>query len=142
LFRSTKDTKNSLIREMHLALFVLFVLFVVPTSAQTPEKITEIRVHGNHTTPDADVLALSGLTPGAEVNEARLKEAEHTLKPAHRFEGVELRKRYLSITDPSQVLVMIVVDEHPAVSTSDLTPGPLKKLRAMQMWMPILKHED
>ena len=55
---------------------------------------------------------------------------------------MELRKRYLSITDPSQVLVMIVVDEHPAVSASDLTPGPLKKFRAMQMWMPILKHED
>ena len=37
---------------------------------------------------------------------------------------------------------MIVVDEHPAVSASDLTPGPFKKFRAMQMWMPILKHED
>ena len=71
-----------------------------------------------------------------------MKEAERKLKATHRFEGVELRKRYLSITDPSQVLVMIVVDEHPAVSASDLTPGPLKKFRAMQMWMPILKNED
>ena len=42
--------------------FVLFVLFVVPASAQAPEKITEVRVHGNHTTPDADILRLSGLT--------------------------------------------------------------------------------
>ncbi len=110
--------------------------------AQAPEKITEVRVHGNHTTPDADILRLSGLTPGADASEAQLKEAERKLKATHRFEGVELRKRYLSITDPSQVLVMIVVDEHPAVSASDLTPGPFKKLRAMQMWMPILKHED
>ena len=140
-----KATKTTIQKKIVFALLsacVFFAVFVVQASAQAPEKITEIRVHGNHTTPDADVLALSGLAPGAEVNEARLKEAEQKLKSAHRFEGVELRKRYLSITDPSQVLVMIVVDEHPAVSKSDLTPGPFKKFRAMQMWMPILKHED
>ncbi len=131
--------KNTL---LIFACFALVASFAVKVAAQAPEKITEIRVHGNHTTPDADVLALSGLAAGGEVNEARLKEAEQKLKSTHRFEGVELRKRYLSITDPSQVLVMIVVDEHPAVSKTDLTPGPLKKLRAMQMWMPILKHED
>jgi outer membrane protein assembly factor BamA len=124
------------------ACFALFATFAVNASAQPPEKITEIRVHGNHTTPDADVLRLSGLEPGGEASEARLKAAEQKLKSTHRFEGVELRKRYLSITDLSQVLVMIVVDEHPAVSASDLTPGPFKKFRAMQMWMPILKHED
>lgn len=124
------------------ACFAIFANFAVQVAAQAPETITEIRVHGNHTTPDADVLKLSGLEPGGEPTEARLKEAEQKLKSTHRFEGVELRKRYLSITDPSQVLVMIVVDEHPAVSKTDLTPGPFKKFRAMQMWMPILKHED
>lgn len=140
--KESNGTKNSLMRATSFAFFVLFGLFVVPTSAQAQEKITEIRVHGNHTTPDADVLSLSGLATGADASDARLKEAEQKLKSAHRFEGVELRKRYLSITDPSQILVMIVVDEHPAVSRSDLTPGLFKKFRAMQMWMPILKHED
>jgi outer membrane protein assembly factor BamA len=147
---TTKDTKGSKITKNALfqksvflfVFFLLFVFFVVKTGAQAPEKITEVRVHGNHTTPDADILRLSGLAPGADASEAQLKEAERKLKATHRFEGVELRKRYLSITDPSQVLVMIVVDEHPAVSASDLTPGPFKKFRAMQMWMPILKNED
>ena len=125
-----------------VACFAIFANVAVKAAAQAAEKITELRVHGNHTTPDADVLALSGLTPGAELSDAKLKEAEEKLKSTHRFEGVELRKRYLSINDPSQVLVMIVVDEHPAVSKTDLTPGPFKKFRAMQMWMPILKHED
>jgi outer membrane protein assembly factor BamA len=121
---------------------VVFAVFAVPTQAQAPEKITEIRIHGNHTTPDADVLALSGLATGVEATDVRLKEAEQKLRATHRFEGVELRRRYLSISDPSQILVMIIVDEHPAVSAKDLTPGPMKKFRAMQMWMPILKHED
>jgi outer membrane protein assembly factor BamA len=121
---------------------VIFVIFVVSPSAQAPEKITEIRVHGNHTTPDADVLTLSGLTAGADASEAVLEEAERKLRATGRFEGVEMRRRYLSIDDPSRILVMIVVDEHPAVSATDLTPGPFKKLRAAQMWFPILKHED
>jgi len=139
-----KTTKNLFCERgvRHFAIFALFALFAVPTAAQAPEKITEVRVHGNHTTPDTDILQISGLAAGAEPTDARLKEAEQKLRASRRFEGVELRKRYLSITDPSQVLVMIVVDEHPAVSATDLTPGALKKFRAMQMWMPILKHED
>jgi outer membrane protein assembly factor BamA len=140
---ATKNTKNT--KGFLLVIFVTFVAnnFVpVVASAQAPEKITEVRVHGNHTTPDTDILQISGLATGVEPSEARLKEAEQKLRASRRFEGVELRKRYLSITDPSQVLVMIVVDEHPAVSPTDLTPGPLKKFRAMQMWMPVLKHED
>jgi outer membrane protein assembly factor BamA len=139
---ATKNTKNT--KGFLFVIFVAFVATFVPfvASAQAPEKITEVRVHGNHTTPDTDILQISGLAAGAEPTDARLKEAEQKLRASRRFEGVELRKRYLSITDPSQVLVMIVVDEHPAVSATDLTPGALKKFRAMQMWMPILKHED
>ena len=142
--KTAKTTKNSFYERgvRHFAIVALFALFAVPAAAQAPEKITEVRVHGNHTTPDTDILQISGLAAGAEPTEARLKEAEQKLRASRRFEGVELRKRYLSITDPSQVLVMIVVDEHPAVSATDLTPGALKKFRAMQMWMPILKHED
>ena len=141
---TTKSAKNILSKTKArlFAVFVLFAFFVVQSSAQAPERITEVRVHGNHTTPDNIILELSGLAPGAEPTEARLKEAEQKLRAARRFEGVELRKRYLSISDPSQVVVMIVVDEHPAVSATDLTPGPMKKFRAMQMWFPILKHED
>ena len=138
---TTKDPKITK-RSLALTCFALFVIFVVNPRAQSAEKITEIRVHGNHTTPDADVLKLSGLTTGADASELVLQEAERKLKSTGRFEGVELRRRYLSIDDPSRILIMIVVDEHPAVSSSDLTPGPFKKLRVAQMWMPILKHED
>ena len=125
-----------------LSAFASFATFAVTAAAQAPEKIIEIRVHGNHTTPDVDVLTLSGLTAGADASEAVLKEAERRLRATGRFEGVEMRRRYLSIDDPSRILVMIVVDEHPAVSASDLTPGVFKKLRAAQMWLPVLKHDD
>ncbi len=34
------------------------------TAAQTPETIAEIRVHGNHVSDDAAVLALAGIAVG------------------------------------------------------------------------------
>lgn len=113
-----------------------------PIAAQAPERVAEIRVHGNHTTPDADILALSSLAVGADASEARLREAERMLRATGRFEAVEVRRRYLSIADPSQILIMIVVDEHPAVSAGDLTPGVMKKVASAGMWLPILHHED
>ena len=123
--------------------FVAHTVFVSSVAAQAaPERIAEIRVHGNHTTPDADILTLSGLTTGEEASEARLRDAERKLRDTGRFEGVELRRRYVSIADPSQILIMIVVDEHPAVSATDLTPGPMKKFASASMWLPILRHED
>jgi outer membrane protein assembly factor BamA len=147
---TTKDTKFTKDTNAYLGFFgsigfvtfVIFVHFVVPLSAQGPERIAEIRVHGNHTTPDADILALSGLAAGDDAADTRLREAERKLEETGRFESVELRRRFLSIADPSQILVMIVVDEHPAVSASDLTPGPIKKLGSASMVLPILKHTD
>jgi outer membrane protein assembly factor BamA len=121
---------------------LLLTLIAVPATTQTVERIAEVRVHGNHTTPEADILSLAGLAVGAEANEARLRDTERKLLDTGRFEGVELRRRYLSIADPSQILVMIVVDEHPAVRASNLTPGPIRKLAAAQMWLPILRHDD
>ena len=122
-------------------LLVAATFFIAaPVFAQ--ERITEIRVHGNHTTPDTDILSLSGLVPGQDASDGQLRAAEKKLKDTGRFEDVELRRRYVSIADPSKVLIMIVVDEHPAVSPNDLTPGPLKKFAKTQMYLPILKHVD
>jgi outer membrane protein assembly factor BamA len=127
--------------------FVGFVTFVVALSGATAataqtETIAEIRVHGNHTTPDADVLAIAGLSVGQDATEARLTEAGKKLENSRRFEGVEVLRRYRSIASATDILVMLVVDEHAAVSDLDLTPGPFKKLRAASMWAPILNHAD
>ena len=106
------------------------------------ETIAEIRVHGNYATPDADVLALSGLKAGEPVSEDRLEAARRALEASDRFDGVEVRKRYRSIDDPTDILVMIVVRERPGVSDDDLTPGAFKRIRALQQWMPILNYAD
>ena len=112
--------------------------------AQTPtmETLGEVRVHGNHTTPDADVLAIAGLTVGASVTDASLEQAADKLRKSGRFAGVDVRKRYRSIDNPQDILVILLVTEHAAVSDVDLTPGPLKKLGAAGMWLPVIDYAD
>lgn len=135
--------RMAVLRGLNVLCFLSFVVTVPePLAAQGPEPIAEIRVHGNHTTPDADILALSGLQVGDAASEARLRVAERRLSETGRFEGVEIRRRHLSIDDPSRILVIIVVDEHPSVTARDLTPGLMRRIGSAGMWLPILRHED
>jgi outer membrane protein assembly factor BamA len=125
------------------ALLALFLLTLpVCAAAQDEGVISDIRVHGNHTTSDADVLGISGLHVGEAATEARLKEAERLLRGSHRFEGVEVRKRYASIEDPSQILIILVVDEYPAVDADHPQPGPMRRLGFATMWLPVLNYAD
>ena len=120
----------------------LAVLVASDVSGQPAEHIVEIRVHGNHTTPDQDILSIAALDVGETPTPERLAAAEARLRDSHRFETVEVRRRYQSIADPSQILVILLVDELPGVSKDTLLPGPAARLRAMTMWMPVLRFED
>ena len=125
------------------ALFVTIVCFLaVPSWAVAQETIAEIRVHGNHTTPDADVIGLSGLKPGDPATDARLAEAEQALRKSNRFDDVELRKRFRSIDNPADILIMIVIDERAGVSADNLTPGFGARVRSSMVWWPILNYAD
>ena len=135
-----------------LAIVAIALALAAPpaATAQGPEpapsgvegRIVEIRVHGNHTTPDADVLAIAGLTLGDEATPERLAEVESRLLASRRFTAIEVRRRYQSIADPSQILIVLLVDELPGISKDDLTPGPLARLHHAAMWLPILSFAD
>ena len=127
-----------------LAVVVSLLLIAPATEAQSPspEILREVRIHGNHTTPDADVMALAGLTIGTPVSDAMLQAAEARLRASGRFADVEVRKRFRSISDLTDILVIVLVDEHEAVSENDLMPGALKKITSAGMWLPVLDYAD
>lgn len=129
---------------MSRVLCCLVLALVAPpaAAAQTVEVIGEVRVHGNHTTPDEDILAIAGLTPGATLTAAMLRDASERLRKSGRFESVELRKRFRSIDDPADILVIVLVDEVAGISEDDLTPGAMKRLSSRGMWLPILAFEE
>ena len=97
-----------LVIRVSVVAFVFAVGFAATGHAQGV--IAEILVHGNHTTPDADVLLLSGLAPGAIATDEALAAAARTLRSSGRFADVDVRRRFRSIDDPSAVLVIVVVN--------------------------------
>jgi outer membrane protein assembly factor BamA len=126
-----------------VVLTVVIVVCSLSSSASAQEeRIAEIRVHGNHSTPDTTILELSGLRVGDPADDKSLREATKALRKSHRFTDVEIRKRYVSISDPTRVLAMIVVNEKAGVSDTNLTPGVGTRLRASSMFLPILNYQD
>lgn len=111
-------------------------------AADGPGVVGEVRVHGNHTTPDADVLAIVGEVVGQPATDALIAEIGARLKKSGRFEGVDVRKRFRSIDNPNDILLMVIVDERPGVTDADLTPGPMKRFTSSGMFLPILHYGD
>ena len=124
--------------------FLALVLLCATTAlAQTgPGVVGEVRVHGNHTTPDAEVLAIVGEVVGKTATDALIAEMTTKLEQSGRFDGIEVRKRFRSIDNPDDVLLMVIVDEVPGIDEFDLTPGPMKKFRSSGMFLPILRYDD
>lgn len=137
----TADARAAARRTLPIA-GALLLLWAAAAAAQTIERLGEVRVHGNHTTPDADILTIAGLQVGAAVTDHSLEEAAARLRQSRRFDAVEIRKRYRSLDNPSDILVIILVDEVAGITGDDLTPGPAKRLRSLGMWLPVLDYAD
>jgi outer membrane protein assembly factor BamA len=71
--------------------------------------ISEVRVHGNHTTPDAEVLRLAAVQPGQPFVADTLDRIRKALQDSGRFRSVDLRKLLASLTDNSSVLIVIFI---------------------------------
>ena len=134
-----------------VVLLALVVRLAPAGAAQTPaaspappvtERITGIRVRGNHTTFDAEIIALAGARVGDEFAADTLAVVKARLEKSDRFRSVDVLKRYESLSDPSAVLVVIVIEERVGISVADPTPGTLRRLRANTMWLPVLRYED
>lgn len=113
---------------------------------QAPEVIREVRVHGNAYLTDAEVLAVAGITVGDPLSADTLTAVEKRLKDSGRFETVQIRKRYRSLTDPTDVALVLVVHEKPGVvsATSSTAPvfTPWRRFRSRIMFLPILGYGD
>jgi hypothetical protein len=118
------------------------LLIAAQLATPAAERLVEIRIHGNHTTPDQIILGLAGLSIEQPFTEQSLKDAEQRLIASGRFERVEVLKRFRSIDDPSQILAVILVDERPGARSDGSVPGPLGRLLGQSMWAPILDFED
>lgn len=111
------------------------------------DKIVDIRVHGNHITPDADVVRLSTLAKGDAFTATTIAEAKKALRQTGMFDEVDVLKRFASIDDLSQIVVMLVVNEGPVKIVMPDAPGASPRivrrgLSSRFMYMPIIDAED
>jgi len=117
-----------------------------PAQRAQPEVIAAIQVQGNTLTPDDEVVGASGLSPGAAFSDSVLREAADRLQATRRFQHVYVLKRYASIADPTQILILIRVDEGPVRVVPGRLPGQaphVARRHALNvMYAPILDAED
>ena len=124
-----------------IGLLTSMALLVVAQSA-APDRIVGVRVHGNHTTPDAEVLQIAQVEAGQLFTPSLPDEIQQRLDRSGRFRRAEVRKRFASISDPSAVLLVILVEERAGISVDVPDPGPMRRLKAKTMWLPLLTRED
>lgn len=118
-----------------------------PAPAPAAETIAAIQIHGNNATPDADVLAASGLTIGAPFTPDVLTAARTRLLATGRFEDVTVAKRYASIVDPSRIAVVVIVDERAVRVEAARVPGEAPRIVRRGLFgglmvLPIVDGED
>jgi outer membrane protein assembly factor BamA len=115
----------------------------VATPAPAAEVLADVRVHGNHSTPDSGILSLAGVSIGAPLPADVVDTVQRRLRVTSRFTSVEVRKRYRSLTDTSAVVLVIIVSE-PARGADELPRivTPMSRFRDGLMFMPLLTYAD
>src|SRR5215831_13871326 len=84
-----------------------------PAQAQPPETVTDIRVQGNVLTTDAEMRQLAGVDVGTPFTPDLPDVVTERLKNTRKFESIQVLKRFASISDPSQIILVIIVNEGP-----------------------------
>ena len=107
-----------------------------------PETVVDVRVHGNHSIPDDEVLALAGVTVGDVVGGDVLDAVTRRLEASGRFEAVEVRKRYRSLTATDRIALIIVVREGPRSSIRNPVVRSLARLAGQSMFLPIIRYDE
>src|SRR5690242_19698018 len=92
---------------------VWLLAFALAGALESAERVAEISVHGNTLTPDVEIVGLAEVAVGMPFDERLPAAVEARLRATKRFQKVEVLKRFASIADPSQILLVIVVDEGP-----------------------------
>lgn len=106
------------------------------------ETVAEIRILGNHTTPDGDIVAVAGVAVGDVVNADVVDTVTRRLETSGRFETVEVRKRYRSLTAADRIALVIVVRERQRASIANSVLRALARVPRQSMLLPIVRYDE
>jgi outer membrane protein assembly factor BamA len=106
------------------------------------QTIVALRVHGNQTIADSDVIEWAGIGVGASVRSDVVAEVEERLRATGRFETVEVRKRYLSLTAEDEIALIVVVRERLVPASANLAARVIGELRTRALFLPLLDYTE
>jgi len=124
----------------------MWVVVALWLFAQVPDTVAAVQVHGNLVTSDEEIRRLADVQIGAPVDDGTVDAIAARLRATKRFESVQVRKRFASIADPSQIVIVIIVDEGRVKIAR--TNDPDHPYRAVKnrwprlMYQPILRRDD
>jgi len=108
--------------------------------------VTGLQIQGNTATPDEEVRRLADVRVGMPFDDAMVEAIAARLRAAKHFDRVEVRKRFASIADPSQIMLVIIVDEGPVkivmTGDPDAPTRVVRKTFQIPLMLPILGYED
>jgi hypothetical protein len=117
-----------------------------PAQAASPEIVREVRVHGNVTVPDDEVLRLAGITLGQPLDDRTIEDITVRLDRSGVFDSIEVRKRFRSLEASPDVTLILLVHEKAGVAVTPdgqvRTPSPVRRLTSRLQFLPILGYED
>ena len=102
-------------------------------------------MHGNAAVPDAEVLRIAGIDVGTALGADAAAAIEKRLKDSGRFDTVQVRVRQRSLSDPTDVAVVLLVHEKAGVvvSAAGTIERPIsKRITSRVMFLPILSYAD
>jgi outer membrane protein assembly factor BamA len=113
---------------------------------QPSDRLASVQIQGNQLTPDSEILQLAGIEIGMPVAPDVADVVARRLRDSSRFESVEVLRRFASIADPSQIALVILVDEGAVTLATGDDGGNGSRLRRRRgprlMYWPILDYED
>ena len=117
-----------------------------PARRAAVDVVSGIQVQGNTVTPDDEVRRLADVRVGMPLEEATIEEVARRLRATKRFERVEVLKRFASIADPTQIMLVIIVDEGKVKIQMTGDPDhPTRVVRSRWpniLLLPVLRQED
>ncbi|HEX2339989.1 MAG TPA: BamA/TamA family outer membrane protein [Vicinamibacterales bacterium] len=127
-----------------IGLALALALGTLQPAADGP-KVAAIRIHGNHTTPDADVTSLIGVATGDPAPPGLEEAVRARLEKSRRFSDVDVKRRYASLDTNGDILLVIVVTERPGIVEDPTLPGGVRQMNRLTrggMFLPVLDYED
>ena len=106
------------------------------------ETVVEIRIQGNFSLPDDEVIALAGVTLGDAAGADLEERVRERLEASGRFETVDVRRRYRSLTATGRVALVIVVRERPGARFSNPVLRAFAAAGRRLMVAPIVDHRE